>query len=290
MSTCSYIITGIDLGPDTKRNISYAAYFASGAGATVRLLYVIDYLLTPPSYLSSYIEEEKKQEEEEMARLQDVLSGLSVKNEASVILGRLHESFMKVITETSADLLVIGYRSHLLRPSSSERLIKSLAMPMLVVRGKYAENASPGTVKIRKILCPIDFSSNSLKAVSMAKAYAELFSAELQIMYVIPSHRIQERWDQWLKPEEKDRQRLREGLHAGAAAKLAQIRDEFNIHDEGVIYQGAPAEMICSAADGGTCDMIVMGARGLSYLQGVLIGSTTESVLRASPCPVLVVH
>jgi len=290
MITCSYIITGIDLGPDTDRNISYAAYFASSTGATVRLLYIIDYLLTPPSYLASYIEEEKKKEEKEMARLQDLLSGFSVKNEASVILGRLHESFMKVITETSADLLVVGYRSHLLRPSSSERLIKSLAMPMLVVRGKYAENASPGTVKIRKILCPIDFSSNSLKAVSMAKAYAELFSADLQIMHVVPSHRIQERWEQWLKPQEKDGQRLQEGLYSGAAAKLSQVRDEFNIQAEGVISHGTPGEMICSAADEGTYDMIVMGARGLSYLQGILIGSTTESVLRASPCPVLVVH
>ncbi len=233
MTTCSYIITGIDLGPDTERNISYAAYFAAGTGATVRLLYIIDYLLTPPSYLSSYVEEEKKKEEKEMARLQALLSGFSVKNEASVILGRLHESFMKVITETSADLLVIGYRSHLLRPSSSERLIKSLAMPMLVVRGKYAENASPGTVKIRKILCPIDFSSNSLKAVSMAKAYAGLFSAELQIMHVVPSHRIQERWEQWLKPQEKDRQRFEEGLYFEAAEKLSQIRDEFSIRAEG---------------------------------------------------------
>jgi nucleotide-binding universal stress UspA family protein len=197
---------------------------------------------------------------------------------------------MKVITETSADLLVIGYRSHLLRPSSSERLIKSLAMPMLVVRGKYAENASPGTVRIRKILCPIDFSSSSLKAVSMAKAYAELFSAELQIMSVVPSYRIRERWEQWLKPPEKDRQRFEEGLYLEAAEKLAQLRAEFNIQAEGVISQGIPGEMICSAADEGTYDMIVMGARGLSYLQGVLIGSTTESVLRASPCPVLIVH
>ena len=290
MITCSNIITGIDLGPDTVRNVAYAAYFASNTGATVRLLYIIDYLLTPPSYLSSYIEEEKKGEEKEMARLQELLNGFSVKNESSVILGRLHESFMKVITETSADLLVIGYRSHLLRPSSSERLIKSLAMPMLVVRGKSAENASPGTVKIRKILCPIDFSSNSLKALLMAKAYAELFSADLRIMHVVPSHRIQERWEQWLKPEEKDRQTFQEGLYFGADEKLSKIRDEFNIRAEGEISHGTPDKMICSAADEGTYDMIVMGARGLSYIQGVLIGSTTESVLRASPCPVLVVH
>lgn len=290
MTTCSYIITGIDLGPDTERNISYAAYFASVTGATVRLLYIMDYLLTPPSYLSSYIEEEKKKEEKEMIRLQALLSGFSVKNEAGVILGRLHESFLKVIEETSADLLVIGYRSHLLRPSSSERLIKSLAMPMLVVRGKYAENASPGTVRIRKILCPIDFSSGSLKALSTAKAYAGLFSADLQVMSVVPSYRLREKWEQWPKVLEKDRQRLEEGLSLEAAEKLSRIREGSDIQSEGMISQGIPGEKICSAADEGAYDMIVMGARGLSFLQGVLIGSTTESVLRAAPCPVLVVH
>lgn len=219
-----------------------------------------------------------------------MLSGVSVKNESSVVLGRLHESFMKVITETAADLLVIGYRSHLLRPSSSERLIRTLAMPMLVVRGKYAENVSPGTVKIRKILCPSDFSSNSLKAVSMAKAYAEVFSADIEIIHVVPSHRIRERREQWLGPEKKDGQDLHEEFHSGAAEKLSQIRAEFHVEAEGRIFQGPPDEMICSIADMGAYDMIVMGARGMSYLQGVLIGSTTEGVLRASPCPVLVVH
>jgi nucleotide-binding universal stress UspA family protein len=287
---CNNIISGIDLGPDTERNISYAAYFASKTGATVRLLYIIDFLLTPPAYLTSYIEEEKKREEKEMARLQELLKGLAIKTESTVMLGRLYESFMQIIRETSADLLVIGYKSHLLRPSSSERLIKSLETPMLVVRGKYAENVSPGTLKIQKILCPVDFSGNAGKALSMAKGYAELFSAELHIMHVVPSHMIKERWKQWIEPQEKDRRLFEEGLYSEAVAKLSLLSKEFNIAAEGEVVHGAPGERICSAADEGTYDMIVMGARGLSYIQGVLIGSTTESVLRTSPCPVLVVH
>ncbi len=290
MISCNCILSGIDLGPDTEKNIAYAAYFASATGATVRLQYIIDYLLTPPAYLTSYIEEEKKREEKEMARLRDVLHSLGVKSEYSVMLGRLHESFMKVIGETSADLLVIGYKSHILRPSSSERLIKSLAMPMLVVRGKYAEKASPGTVNIRKILCPVDFSGNSLKALSMAKGYAELFSADLHLLHVIPSHMIRERWEQWIKPREKDREQFEEGLRAEAVEKLSQLKKEFQIPAEGVILQGTTGSVICSAADEGAYDMVVMGARGLSYIEGVLLGSTTESVLKESPCPVLIVH
>ena len=284
------ILSGIDLGPDTEKNLAYTAYFASSTGAMVRLLYIIDYLLTPPAYLASYIEEEKKKEEEEMAKLQALLSGFAVKTESRVMLGRLHESFMKSVRETSADLVVIGYKAHLLRPSSSERLIKSLAIPMLVVRGERAEKASPGSVKIRKILCPVDFSENSRKAVSTAKAYAGLFSADLHVLHVIPSHVMKEKWEQWLNPGEKNSQRFEEALRSDAAAKLSQLMKEFNIPAEAVIVQGASGQMICSTAEEGAYDMIVMGARGFSYLQGVLIGSTTETVLKSSPCPVLIVH
>jgi len=284
------ILSGIDLGPDTEKNLGYTAYIASKTGAAVRLLYIIDYLLTPPAYLASYIEEEKKREEEEMARLQALLGGFAVKTESSVMLGRLHESFLKSVRETSADLLVIGYKAHLLRPSSSERLIKSLAMPMLVVRGERAEKASPGTVEIRKMLCPVDFSENSRKAVSVAKAYAGLFSAELHLLHVIPSHVMKEKWEQWINPDDKDSLRFEEGLRSDAAAKLSRLRKEFDLPAEAEIAHGASAQMICSAAADGAYDMIVMGARGLSYLQEVLIGSTTETVLKASPCPVLIVH
>jgi len=284
------IISGIDLGPDTEKNIAYAAYFALKTGATVRLVYIIDYLLTPPTYLTSYIEEEKRREEEEMARLQTMLSGLAVKTESSVLMGRLHESFIKVIRETAADLLIIGYKSHILRPSSSERLIQSLSMPMLVVRGGKAEGVSPGTVQIRKILCPVDFSDNSRKAVLMAQGYAELFSAELDVLHVIPSHVVKERWEQWVKPQERARQLFEDELGAEAEAKLSRLMKDLKLPYDGEITQGKPYERICAAAEAGSHDMIVIGARGLSYLQGILIGSTTETVLKVSPCPVLVVH
>jgi nucleotide-binding universal stress UspA family protein len=287
---CGCIISGIDLGPDSEKNIAYAAYFASKTGATVSMVYVLDYLLTPPAYLTAYIEEEKRKEEAEMARLQAVLELLAVRAESRVVLGRLHESLVKVIHETAAELLVIGYKSHLLRPSSSERLIRSLAMPMLVVRGVKADHASPGNVQIRKILCPVDFSDNSGKALAMAKGYAGLFSAELHLMHVVPSHMIRERWERWTGTPEEDREHFEEGLRAGAGNKLADVMRQYDLHQTGEVVQGSPGEMICSVAGKGQYDMIVMGARGLTYLQGILVGSTTESVLKASDCPVLVVH
>jgi hypothetical protein len=84
MMTGRGILADMDLGPDTGKIISYAACFSIAAQAPVRLVYVMDYLLTPPSYLMPYIDEETRREETEMAGRQAVLqksgvaSGLAV--------------------------------------------------------------------------------------------------------------------------------------------------------------------------------------------------------------------
>lgn len=285
-----YIVTGIDLGPDSETVVSYSAYIASCIRAAVRLLYVIDYLLTPPAYLSAYIEEEKKKDEGELSRWTDLLNSSGVKAEYRILLGRLHESFTSVIEEAAPELLVLGYKSHMFRPSSSERLIMSLRLPMLVIRRKSTDVVPIGSVKIKKILCPVDFSENSKKAVSVARSYALMFSAELALVNIIPSHLIREIWTGWKKLDEGDRARVDDLMYSEAESAMVSFCTACGIEGAGEVLHGNPGEAIPSLADERSSDLIVMGARGLSYLQSILIGSTTEQVLRSSPCPVLVVH
>jgi nucleotide-binding universal stress UspA family protein len=285
-----WIVAGIDLGPYTENVVSHAVCFATAAKARIRLLYVIDYLLTPPPYLASYIEEEKAREESQMQEWKSRLETTGTKSEYRIVLGRLHESFREIIEETSPELLVIGYNSHALRPSSSERLIKTLHVPMLVVRGKTAERAALGSVTVRRILCPVDFSENSEKAVSAAKKFASLFRAELHIVHIIPSFLIKEKWGVWKKLGEEEREKFDEVVHGEAASRLASFCKDRGIEAGAEIHEGSPAKLISSIAEEKRCDLIVMGARGLSYLQSILVGSTTEAVLKSSPCPVLIVH
>jgi nucleotide-binding universal stress UspA family protein len=289
VSDRSCIVAGVDLGPETERVISYAVLFAGARRAPVRLFYVIDYVLSPPAYLTEYIEGEKKRERSEMQAWQVRLRKAGIEAEYGLVLGRLHESFVKVIEDAAPMLLVIGYRSHLLRPSSSERLIRSLKSPMLVVRGKAADGAAIGSVTIKKILCPVDFSENSEKAAASAKEYASLFSASLHLMHVIPSHNIKERPLLWKRVPEEDRKKFDAGIRAGAQSGLTSFCRQMII-EGGDIFEGRPGEIISSVAEEGKYDLIVIGARGLSYLESVLIGGTTEAVLKSSPCPVLIIH
>ncbi len=282
------ILAGLDLGADTEKIVSYTAYFSAQTKSSVRLLYVIDYLLTPPTYLMPYIEEEQKRDEGELQRWRAVFDKQGISSDARIMMGRLHESFVKAIEEFSPDLLVIGYQSHAFRPSSSERLIKSLEMPMLVVRGPRAD--MQGGRVIKKILCAVDFSENAQKALVRASDYARVFSAELHVVHSIPSHTIKSRWAVWEAIGKIDNDQFDRQMQAEAEAELSRMIQSSGIQHAGEILHGNPAEKICSVADDGGYDLVVMGARGLSYIQGLLIGSTTESVLRSSPCPVLIVH
>ncbi|MBI5632913.1 MAG: universal stress protein [Nitrospirae bacterium] len=282
------ILAAIDLGADTEKIVSYASCFAAGSKAPVTLLYVIDFLLTPPAYLMPYIAEEQKRDEAELHRWQAVLGKQGIFSGSRIMMGRLHESFVKAIEEFLPGLLVIGYQTHAFRPSSSERLIKSLEMPMLVVRGKRAD--LPGPVSIRKILCAVDFSDNAQKALAMASEYARVFSADLHVVHCIPSHTIKSRWAIWEAAGKIDEEQFDMQMQAEAETELSGMLRKAGIQHPGELLQGNPAETICSLAGEGGYDLVVMGARGLSYMQGLLIGSTTESVLRSSPCPVLIVH
>ena len=62
---------------------------------------------------------------------------------------------------------------------------------------------------------------------------------------------------------------------------------ELTIHDE--LLFGSPAESILDTAKNKECDLIVMGARGMSGLRGLLMGSQVNKVISHSICPVLAV-
>jgi nucleotide-binding universal stress UspA family protein len=142
------VLAGIDFGPSTEIVTAYALFFAKTMGASLTLLYVIDYLVTPPAYLAPYMEEEKKVAEKNFTALKERFADAGIKTETEIIIGRLRESFEAVVEKTNADMLVLGFMSHVLRRSSSEKLIKGLQMPMLVVRGEKAESARMDSIKI----------------------------------------------------------------------------------------------------------------------------------------------
>jgi len=62
------------------------------------------------------------------------------------------------------------------------------------------------------------------------------------------------------------------------------------IKAEVLLREGAPTEGILDAAREWDADLIIAGTHGRGGLQRLFVGSTAEAVLRAAPCPVLVIR
>lgn len=70
-----------------------------------------------------------------------------------------------------------------------------------------------------------------------------------------------------------------------AAHRVASAQGSCRIH----VVLGAPATAICEQADKLGCDHIVMGARGLGAIKGLLFGSVVTRVLHLCKQPVTVI-
>ena len=59
-----------------------------------------------------------------------------------------------------------------------------------------------------------------------------------------------------------------------------------DVHEE--LLEGPEAEAILAVAETRQADLIIMGTRGLSSLQGLLLGSVAHKVIHHASCPVMV--
>jgi nucleotide-binding universal stress UspA family protein len=279
------ILAGIDFEKDTEKVLAYASYFAGAFGASLKLLHVLDYLTTPPEYLQQYVKEERRLVESKLDLLTKELSASGVKAETGVIVGRLRESFEAAVKTARADMLVVGFVSHLLRRSSSEKLVKGLRIPMCVVRGEKSESARAASLKIKKIICTTDFSDISEKAVRIAVELADKLAASVDILHVFPKNLFAQ------MKTLQDRSNILKELRAEAEDKLKKVAGASGATAAAVLMEEGDAhEAILSVAAEKDFDLIVMGARGLGRVKGMLIGSVTDAVLKAAPCPVFVIH
>jgi nucleotide-binding universal stress UspA family protein len=278
------ILVAIDFEKQTGNILAYASLFSEKFKASLDLLHVIDYLTTPPAYLDQYIEGEKKVAEERLESIKLSLPGSVMRVSAKVIVGRLQASFETAVEKTGADLLVLGFVSHSLRRSSSEKLIKGLQMPMLVVRGSKSEAASAGKLTIRKIFCPVDFSNISKQALIISRELAQTFSSDVEIVHVLQDSVMRK-----MKAFGNMETAMKD-VYELEKTRLEEFLSGLSADNAGIMDQGEPHKRIVSLAKEKDIDLIVMGARGLGFIKGMLIGSVTDAVLKSAPCPVLVIH
>jgi universal stress protein A len=168
-------------------------------------------------------------------------------------------------------------------------------------RGSKTSAIAPGTRKVpnaparqvrraseRKIiLVPIDFSRESEKALRYAASFAKLFGARLALLHVAePMTPPDFEWFPLAVDEEKYLAACRDHL----ASIVARHKIDPAILESATVSQGRAFHEITDVAGTLKASLIIISTHGYTGVKHVLLGSTTERVVRHAPCPVLVVR
>ena len=144
-------------------------------------------------------------------------------------------------------------------------------------------------IKLKKILCPLDFSENSQEALQYAiHLMLKDDDATLYLVHIVDSRvfdysgPMYEQEVPLMKVEldQSTREQLEKKL-------LAEIPEEIQNRVETTILFGVPFLEIIMAARDKNIDLIVIGTHGRTGLAHMIIGSVAEKVVRKAPCPVL---
>lgn len=139
-------------------------------------------------------------------------------------------------------------------------------------------------LQLRTMLVPLDLSTDSLRALSLALPLARRFDARIHVLHVdegvhqfgstAPSPVL------WSEVEAKRR--------------LAdEVELSFGFRPQGEdchLRVGKPSQEIVAAASELKADLIVIATHRRSGFKHLLLGSTTEKIIRHATCPVLVVR
>ncbi|MDH3473206.1 MAG: universal stress protein [Rhodospirillales bacterium] len=149
---------------------------------------------------------------------------------------------------------------------------------------------------IKTILVPTDGSEHAAKAVGFAADLAAKYGAKIHLLHVLhdlgtgnipPELRSYARLEH-VEMTERDvvKSLANEILYQAAQRARQQGADRI----ETTVQVGDPAREILAQAEQTEADLIVMGTRGLSDLQGLLMGSIAHKVSHLAPCSCITVR
>lgn len=146
----------------------------------------------------------------------------------------------------------------------------------------------------KHVLIPVDGSDHSFKALDVAADLARTYGSKLTILHVVPSNEVPEGLQRWAKTEQflDPPQAIYEQAIADRILEAAESRlkgkDIRSI--QRASERGDAAKKILEVAKRKGADLIVLGTRGLSDFQGLVLGSVAHKVTHAAPCMVVTVR
>lgn len=153
------------------------------------------------------------------------------------------------------------------------------------------ETVEFGINNLKKILVPVDFSRYSELTLKFAISLSRLTGARITALHVFEKPVIPEAI--WMSKQIVD---IYKNYHKEAEKKAKEELKKFiqqfdtrGINLKTRVVSGIPFIEIIKRSRKEKIDLIILGSKGLTVFQKVLIGSTADRVVRKAKCSVLVI-
>lgn len=301
MIQIAHVLCPVDFSDYSRRALHYAVALAQWYRATLTLLHVQvppSIPAGPPEVLPTFVLT-RDQRQQLIASLREIAAtevGERVPSRLEVVEGNAAREIVAWAQRLSSDLIVMGTHGasgfeRLLLGSVTEKVLRRASCPVLTVpRGASDEMPAPPFFK--RILCAVDFSECSMKALRYATSLAQEADGCLTVGHVFELEgTLGENWREALTPPSIRAELLR--LENERKEKLARaVPDDVRSYCkvETAMRSGTPYREILAMADDTRTELIVLGVQGRSAVDQMFFGSTANHIVRQAACPVLTVR
>lgn len=211
-------------------------------------------------------------------------SKFGLETESLVIVGDVKRTISEIADQKDVDAIVMGATTRgfikgKLLGRTAEYIVRSSKKILLVEKydtlkeGKEVYD-KPCRATFSRVLVPLDFSKESMKAIEQLQAFKEI------VQEVLLLHVIDDIKDMDLLCEQREE----------AKEKLRRIKKRLaGIESHYLVVEGIPSDEIVKLASMEDVTMVMLTSRGKGDLVDLILGNTAENVLRKTTKPVLII-
>jgi nucleotide-binding universal stress UspA family protein len=280
------IVVGVDGSSESLRAAAVARRIADAAGERVRLQIMhavpearLAKAVGPvPVYVSGLFAQALADTRRELTgRLRGVVPPAALKT-LDVRAGRAAQVLADTVARRGAGLVVLGGKRHgrlarTVRGSTAHYLARVLDIPILVT--------AAGGLDLKRVLVAVDLSTAAGRTLATGVALARALGARVRVLHVLEP--IRYAYVVLRAPDAK-------AAFERSRATLRRLVARYGIAEtDTVVRRGAAVDTIVAEAGEWRADLIVVGSQGKGFVDRLLIGSTTESLLELLPASLLIV-
>ncbi|GAA3463553.1 universal stress protein [Saccharothrix longispora] len=285
------VVVGVDGSESAARAVRWAAREAARRTAPLVIVHacpvvaghVPEPVPLPRSYHEAVLEQGRERLAEAEAEARGTVPEVEVRTE--LVFGGAAEDL--VGRSASAQLVVLGSRG---LGGFTGLLVGSIAVavsthghcPVVVVRGSGPE---AGGRREGPVVVGLDGSSTSEAALAFAVEVAASGNAELVAVRTWSDLAVDTAWEHGLTVDWESIQEAEQRLLEQQLAPHREAHPELVVRT--LVTRDRPARSLVEHAE--HAQLVVVGSRGRGGFRGLLLGSTSQTLIHHAPCPVAVI-